>query len=87
METPDKQYDPTFLHARKEAWLILLAWAVSLIWTVGYSTFAGFEATELTLVWGMPSWVFWGVVFPWGAATVFSVWFGLYYMADDELED
>ncbi len=35
----------------------------------------------------MPDWVFWGVLAPWAAATAFSVWFGLFYMKDDALDE
>ena len=81
------RYDETFRNARKEAWLILLAWLVCLLWTVGYSFFAGYDrdGTAIELVWGMPSWVVWGVLAPWLFATVFSVAFALFYMTDDVL--
>ncbi len=81
------RFDATYLHARKEAAYILLAFFVSLVWTVGYSAIAGYNVPveQMTLVWGMPSWIVWGVMLPWFAATVFSVWFGLYYMKDDPL--
>ena len=88
MAQPDtSQYDPVFLNTRREAWLILLAWAVCLIWTVGYSAVAGYgvAAEEVSFILGMPSWVFWGVLTPWIAATLFSVWFSLAYIADDDL--
>ncbi len=81
------RFDPVFLNARREAWLILIAWVVCLIWTVGYSAVAGYDVPpeEVSFVLGMPSWVFWGVLTPWIAATLFSVWFGLAYMTDDDL--
>ena len=81
------RFDPVFLNARREAWLILIAWVVCLIWTVGYSAVAGYGVLpeEVSIILGMPSWVFWGVLTPWIAATLFSVWFGLAYMTDDDL--
>ena len=85
---PDpSRYDPSFLNARREAWLILLAWAVCLVWTVGYSALAGYgvEADQISFILGIPDWVFWGVLIPWVVATLFSVWFGLFYMANDDL--
>jgi len=80
-------YDPVFLNARREAFYILLAWVVCLIWTVGYSAVAGYDVPpeQLSVILGLPAWVFWGVFVPWIAATLFSVWFGLVYIADDEL--
>ena len=87
VDSNNTKRDPVFINARREAWKILLAWVVCLVWTVGYSALFGYDqdATELSLVLGMPSWVFWGVFTPWMAATAFSVWFGLFYMHDDDL--
>lgn len=81
------RFDPFFLNARREAVIILIAWAVCLIWTVGYSALAGYgvDPDQVSIILGMPSWVFWGVLVPWIAATVFSVWFSLVYIADDDL--
>ncbi len=86
-ESTETPFDRTFLHARREAWLILVAWAVCLIWTVGYCALAGYNVSpdQIRMILGMPSWVFWGVLVPWIAATLFSVWFSLAYMADDDL--
>ena len=83
-ETP---FDPTFVNARREAGLILVAWAVCLIWTVGYCAFAAYDvpSEQIQIILGMPSWVFWGVLVPWVVATLFSVWFSLAYIADDDL--
>ena len=82
------RFDPFFLNARREAVIILIAWAVCLIWTVGYSALAGYDVApdQVSVILGMPGWVFWGVLVPWMAATVFSVWFSLVYIADDDLE-
>jgi len=81
-------FDPTFLNARREAGLILCAWAACLLWTVGYSALAGYRTPSdpIPLVLGMPGWVFWGVLVPWLAATLFSIWFGLSFIADDALD-
>ena len=86
-DSTETSFDPTFLHARREAWLILCAWAVCLIWTVGYCAFAAYDVPpeQIQIILGMPSWVFWGVLVPWVAATLFSVWFSLAYIADDDL--
>lgn len=84
-----KELDPLYLNARREAWWILLAWAVCLVWTVGYCALFGYEidVATMNLVLGMPSWVFWGVFIPWMTATGFSIWFGLAYMRDDVLPE
>ena len=84
-----KKGDPVYLHARHEAKWILIAWAVCLVWTVGYSGLFGYEVdpSNMRLVLGVPSWVFFGVFVPWATATGFSVWFGLSYMQDDPLHE
>ena len=84
-----EEYDPLYVHAKQEAWLILAAWAVCLVWTVGYSTLFGYgiHQSEIQTVLGIPSWVFWGVFVPWMTATVFSIWFGLVYMRDDDVNE
>jgi hypothetical protein len=81
------QLDTVFLHARREACVILAAWACCLFWTVGYYRLAGFDlgAEDVNLTFGMPSWVFYGVLLPWIVATVFSVGFSLFVMRDDDL--
>lgn len=80
------RFDPFFLNARREAVIILIAWAVCLIWAVGFSALAGYDvdSDQVSIILGIPDWVFWGVLVPWIAATVFSVWFSLVYIADDD---
>ena len=42
-------------------------------------------SVSIGLVLGMPDWVFWSVVLPWGLSLVFSFWFCFFYMSDDDL--
>ncbi len=84
------QIDPVYHHARREAAVILIAWAVFLIWTIGVSYMmsydqAGKGTNEITF--GFPNWVFWGVILPWCAATIFSVVYALKGIKDDALVD
>ncbi len=83
------RYRREFLRARREAWLILAAWAACLLWTVGYSgvTAYGTAAGAAPLVLGMPAWVVWGVLAPWVAAVLFSVWFSLRFMTDEDFAE
>ena len=76
-----------FLNARREAWIILVSWAICLAWTVGYCSVYAYDVAveDLSEVLGMPGWVVWGVLVPWLSATAFSTWFGLVYMTDDDL--
>ncbi len=79
--------DPTFLHTRREAIWILLAWAVFLVWTIGASAWSGYgdPTDRVATLLGIPTWVVWGVLVPWTAALVFSIWFSLSYMREDDL--
>ena len=82
--------DPTVIHARREAWVILGAFAAFLIWSVSWCYLAGYpEPTDgpPAQVFGMPSWVFWGVLLPWLVADVFALWFCFFFMVDDPLSD
>jgi hypothetical protein len=74
-------------HARREALLIMLVWAVALVWSVGSGYVLGYERRpeEIGVILGIPDWVFWSVVLPWAICLAFSVWFCFAYMADDDL--
>ncbi|MHC4400081.1 MAG: DUF997 family protein [Planctomycetota bacterium] len=80
--------DPVLVHTRREAAWILGAFLVCLVWSVSWCWVAGYGAGETTAkVLGIPSWVFWGVVMPWLAADAFALWFCLFFIADDPLEE
>jgi hypothetical protein len=79
--------DPAYRRSLKEAIWILIAWAVCLVWTVGYAAVAGYniDPDELRLMFGFPSWIFWGVGIPWLVATGFSIWFAMSVMEEEDL--
>ena len=54
----------TYYHARRETVVIMAVWFLALVYVVTYCYLFGRPPQEgqLKLVWGMPSWVFWGVV-------------------------
>jgi len=83
------EYDPTFLHARREAIIVFLVWVVALLWSVPYCYSHGYVSgvtpDSLEMVWGIPSWIVWGVAVPWLVADVFTTWFCFCYMKDDDL--
>lgn len=83
--------DPVYLHTRREAWLILLVWLASLLWVIPYCAFNAYEPVnpdnELQLVWGVPAWVFWGVLAPWFVTSLVTVYFCVFVIHDDELSD
>ncbi len=87
------QWDPTFLHSRREAIFILIIWALCLLWTVPFCYLTGYMDLESgRLPWlaqvrvlGMPGWMFWGVAFPWLVAGVVTVWFCYRFLQLDDL--
>ncbi len=62
-------------------------WAVLLLWVVGYCRLFGYGEVGKTpsMILGLPSWVVWGVFVPWLLATVFTGWFAIRWIADDDL--
>lgn len=89
-QSPDAdRLDPLVVHARRETLIILVAFVVCLIWSVSWCYLSGYPEPadgQIAKIFGIPAWVFWGVVVPWLAANGFTVWFCLFYMADDSLE-
>ncbi|HEV3166254.1 MAG TPA: hypothetical protein VGZ22_19670 [Isosphaeraceae bacterium] len=86
------QPDPVYQHARREAIIILSVWALSTVYSCAYCYLFGysrpgrvFGPADVQPFWGVPSWVFWGILAPWAACAVFTFWFAGFYMADDDL--
>ncbi len=81
--------DPLVVSSLAELKWIVAAWSVHCVWVVGYSSLYGYGDVEAAdaLVAGVPSWVFWGVLLPWGGATLFTIWFALVKMQDHALPD
>lgn len=81
--------DPVYAHSKSEAKVILVIWGLSFLWTVPYCYFAGYQTPqapiELSLTFGIPSWVFWGVAFPWTVSGLLSIILCLFYIKDDDL--
>ena len=86
--TERDRIDPLVLHARRETLVILAAFAVCMVWSIGSCFGFGYgepNGGPVAKVLGMPSWVFWGVAVPWAAADLFAVWFCFFFMVDDPL--
>ena len=83
------QWSPTFLNARREAIVIFCCWAVGLVWAVPFCYFTGypevFDPANFSTMWGIPTWLFWGIGVPWLVADVFTTWFCFCFMKDDDL--
>ena len=80
--------DRVYLNARRETVVLLIGFAVFLIWTIGTSRALGYDIPpdqiEAT-VFGIPRWVFWGVCVPWMTANLFTFWYAGAFMSDDPL--
>ena len=85
--TPEDRYDPVFLHSRREAILIASAWAVGLVWAVPYCYLNGYGLPpgDVGTTFGIPTWLFWGILIPWIAADLFTAWFCFFYFVEDDL--
>lgn len=86
------QLDPVYKHAKREAVIIGVVWLSAMLYCCFYSYFFGYSTPEhplgpgdLKSILGMPSWVFWGYMVPWGVCAIFTFWFAGFYMADDDL--
>lgn len=88
-DTDRIEYDPVFLHSRREAIVVFFVWFAALLWAVPYCYLNGymrtFDPENFQTIWGMPDWVFWGIVAPWLAADVVTTIFCFGFMKDDDL--
>ncbi len=84
---PERPEDPVLKSSRREAVVALLLFAAACVWTLLYTALRGYgrKAETLTFVLGMPDWVFWGILLPWGASFVAAFWFAYGFMKDEDL--
>ena len=75
--------------SRRELWLILMARLGFAIWVISYFSINGdnLSPEEVSTVLGFPNWVFRGVVLPWMIANIFTFWFCLRFLKNDEDEE
>jgi hypothetical protein len=83
----DPHEDPVVGSARREAPVVALIFLAAMIWTVGYCYLFGYNRDPATVkfILGFPDWVMFGVVAPWAACVLASLWFGRVFMRDAEL--
>ena len=79
--------DPVLRSARREAIVVFLTWLAAMIYTVTYCYLNGYnrKVESLKFVFGIPDWVFWGILAPWTVCAVFSFFFGHTFMRDEDL--
>lgn len=84
--SPPNNEQKLLQNARREGRVIMIAWAVTLIWSVGGSYLLGYDAARPpNPILGMPDWVFWCIFLPWGCCVLLTAWFCFFFMADDDL--
>ena len=87
----DYELDPVFLNSKREALVIFGVWFLCMIWTVPVSYMLGYgqhvTPGDVSTVMGIPTWTFWGVVFPWLIADVITTWFCFRFLKEDALDD
>jgi hypothetical protein len=79
---------PLLRNARREAAIVLAIWATALIYSVGFCAIYGYGPAaqrQLTLVFGFPFWVFWGVVVPWLVCAALSMVLCNFVMTNEDL--
>jgi fatty acid desaturase len=87
------RYDPLYLHSLRETAVILLLFAIFCGWAVGVYYVLGLRdagdaasaAAPVSVVFGMPAWVFYGLFLPWIVVNVVAFWFSFGFMKDDDL--
>ncbi len=84
-----EEEDPLVGSARREMVVVLVFAVVFALWSVGFCAAFGYDkpadGATIRLVMGMPWWVFWGVIVPWGVASLFTFWFAIFFMKDHDL--
>jgi hypothetical protein len=88
---PDREveFDGSLVtHTLREAKWIVVIWAISFLWVIGYCSRYGAtgEVGSMATVGGIPAWVFWGIALPWVIATIVTCWFALAYVVDEPLD-
>lgn len=84
--------DPVLTSAKREALIVAGLWIGAMLYSVLFSWHYGYPTNlteirpeEIKLVWGIPFWVFWGVVVPWLACSLLSILIAYCLMKDQPL--
>jgi Protein of unknown function (DUF997) len=83
-ESPTLVEHPLLKQSRREAVWSLVLWLFAALWTLGYCGYYGYPPQpEPTFIYGVPTWVFWGIFVPWCICTLLSCLFALCFMQSD----
>ena len=81
--------DKDLKQTKKEVKILVLAWFFFASWVLIYCGFKAYSQDQeyVKIVFGMPSWVFWGIAVPWICSIVFTIYFSLFVMKDNDHEE
>lgn len=84
---PQSREDPVVRGARREALAVAAVGVAATVYTLGYCAVFGYgrAGEPIEFVLGFPSWVFWGIVAPWGVCVLVAAWFSWIFMVDEDL--
>lgn len=79
--------DPVVQSGRRETVVVLVIFLAAMTWTVGYCYLYGYDLApeQITFVYGVPAWAFWGIGAPWLVCLLISIWFGRFFMGTPSL--
>jgi hypothetical protein len=86
---PRAPEDPVVRSARREAIWAFAVWLAAAVYTLSYCYLYGYGSRpldEVQFVLWFPDWVFWGIVVPWFACTVVTIYFAYFVMGDEPLD-
>lgn len=80
--------DKDLKQTKKEVKILLLGWLAFASWVLIYCELAAYNQDQesIRIIFGMPSWVFWGIAIPWIFSIIFTIFFSLFVMKDIDYE-
>ena len=84
-EERNKRLGESYRQSTRETLVIIGAWAFFMAWTAIACSLGWKEGEEVETLFGLPRWVFFGVILPWIAACGFTWWFTMCFMKDTDL--
>ena len=81
--------DKDLKQTKKEVKILLLGWLAFASWVLIYCGLAAYNQDQesIRIIFGMPSWVFWGIAIPWIFSIIFTIFFSLFVMKDIDYEE
>ena len=80
----------SYRQSLRELRVMLIVWGAAFVWIIGYCSTNAYSAADeepIKLVLGFPAWVFYGWVIPLIVANAITLWFCLFFMQDEPMEE